>query len=149
LGFAVRRVAGHIDDDVRPDDVTLPFLMIDPPETVRPDPGAIAAAIAGADLVIVENLCSLPINPDAASLAAAVLAEHDGRGVSHHHGLPWQRAGLATPAGIPPVRRNSLHVTISDFSRRQLEHRGFPAVTMRNAFELDPSPGDRAGTRTR
>jgi glycosyltransferase involved in cell wall biosynthesis len=97
--------------------------------------------------VIVENLCSLPINPDASTLAADVLSRHDGRVVFHHHDLPWQRAGLHTPAGIPPQRANSLHVTINDHSRVQLENRGFAAITLRNAFDLEPPRGDRVATR--
>ena len=32
LGFDVRRVAGELDDDLRADDVALPFLAIDPPD---------------------------------------------------------------------------------------------------------------------
>lgn len=147
LGFVVRRVAGEIDDELRADDVTLPFLAIDPAEATAAAPDALAAAIAGADLVIVENLCSLPINPDAAALASAVLDEHDGRVVFHHHDLPWQRAGLPTPPGVPSHRTNSLHVTINDHSRVQLENRAFPAVTLRNAFELEPRRGDRELTR--
>ncbi len=147
LGFDVRRVAGELDDGLRPDDTWLPFLAIDPVDGSAPDPGALAAAIVGADLVIVENLCSLPINPDAASLAASVLDEHRGRVVFHHHDLPWQRAGLHTPENIPPHRDDSLHVTINDHSRVQLENRGFTAVTLRNAFELDPRRGDRDATR--
>jgi mannosylglucosylglycerate synthase len=97
--------------------------------------------------VIVENLCSLPINPDASALAASVLDAHVGRVVFHHHDLPWQRPGLFTPDGIPSRRPNSLHVTINDHSRVQLENRGFDAVTMRNAFDLDPIRGDRTATR--
>jgi len=147
LGFAVRRVAGELDDDRRPDDITLPFLAIDPTDDSLPAPDALAAALAGADLVIVENLCSLPINPDAAALAASVLDAHEGPVVFHHHDLPWQRAGLPTPANIPPHRPNSLHVTINDHSRVQLENRGFDAVTLRNAFDLDPARGDRNATR--
>jgi mannosylglucosylglycerate synthase len=147
LGFDVRRVAGELDDGLRPDDTWLPFLAIEPVDGSTPDPGALAAAVAGADLVIVENLCSLPINADAASLTAAVLAEHDGRVVFHHHDLPWQRAGLHTPENIPPRRSDSLHVTINDHSRIQLENRGFAAVTLRNAFDLDPRRGDRDATR--
>jgi glycosyltransferase involved in cell wall biosynthesis len=38
-------------------------------------------------------------------------------------------------------------VTINDYSRVQLENRGFDAVTMRNAFDLDPVRGDRTTTR--
>ncbi len=147
LGFDVRRVAGELDDGVRRDDTVLPFLAIDPVDGSAPDAAALAAALAGADLVVVENLCSLPINPDAAGLAASVLAEHDGRVVFHHHDLPWQRAGLHTPVNIPPRRVDSLHVTINDHSRVQLENRGFAAVTLRNAFELDPRRGERDGTR--
>src|SRR5436190_12255650 len=67
LGFDVRRVAGEMDDGLRPDDAWLSFLAIDPTDDSESDPGALAAALAGAELVIVENLCSLPINPDAAS----------------------------------------------------------------------------------
>jgi glycosyltransferase involved in cell wall biosynthesis len=147
LGFSVRRVAGEIDDDRRADDVVLPFLAIDPPEGTSPEPSELATAIADADLVVVENLCSLPINPDASALAATVLDHHDGRVVFHHHDLPWQRAGLPTPSNVPPHRANSLHVTINDHSRVQLENRGFDAITLRNAFDLDPVRGDRERTR--
>ena len=147
LGFRVRRVAGELDDGLRPDDAWLPFLAIDPVDGSTPDPGALGAALAGADLVVVENLCSLPINPDASTLTADVLAEHDGPVMFHHHDLPWQRAGLTAPDGIPPHRPNSLHVTVNDYSRIQLEHRGFEAVTLRNTFDLDPPRGDRDATR--
>jgi glycosyltransferase involved in cell wall biosynthesis len=147
LAFDVRRVAGEFDDARRPDDITLPFLAIDPPDDAIPAPEALAGALDRADLVIVENLCSLPINPDASALAASVLEGHDGRVVFHHHDLPWQRAGLPTPDNVPPHRPNSLHVTINDHSRLQLENRGFDAVTVRNAFDLDPPRGDRDGTR--
>ena len=147
LGFDVRRVAGELDDGPRPDDAWLPCLAIDPVDDDPAGPEALAAAIAGAQLVVVENLCSLPINPDASAMTAAVLSEHDGRVVFHHHDLPWQRAGLPTPPNIPPRRANSLHVTINDHSRAQLENRGFEAVTLRNAFDLDPLHGDRAATR--
>jgi glycosyltransferase involved in cell wall biosynthesis len=147
LGFRVRRVAGELDDGLRPDDTWISSLAIDPIGGGASESDALAAALAGAHLVIVENLCSLPINPDAATLAAGVLDQHPGRVVFHHHDLPWQRAGLSAPKGIPPHRADSLHVTINDYSRTQLEHRGFAAVTMRNAFDLDPPRGDRAATR--
>lgn len=121
LGFRVRRIAGELDDGLRPDDTWLPFLAIDPAEGAEADPGALSAAIAGADLVIVENLCSLPINPGAASITAEVLDDHRGRVIFHHHDLPWQRAGLVCPPNIPPKRENSLHVTINDHSRATRE----------------------------
>jgi glycosyltransferase involved in cell wall biosynthesis len=147
LGFGARRVAGELDGEPRPGDEALPFLSIDAPDDATADPERLANSLAGADLVVVENLCSLPLNPDAASLAAAVLDRHEGRVVFHHHDLPWQRAGLPTPPNIPPHRPDSLHVTINDHSRVQLERRGFSAVTLRNAFDLDPVRGDRDATR--
>ena len=48
LGFAVRRVAGELDDESRADDVTLPFLAIDPPDGTAPEPDELAATLAGA-----------------------------------------------------------------------------------------------------
>jgi len=147
LGFGVRRVAGELDDALRPDDAWLPFLAIEPVDGATPDPAALGAALAGADLVVVENLCSLPINPDASVLAADVLATYDGPVVFRHHDLPWQRAGLVAPPGIPPHRPRSLHVTINEHSARELEHRGFAPVVVRNAFDLDPRLGEREATR--
>jgi mannosylglucosylglycerate synthase len=147
LGYDVRRVAGTIDDTLRADDVVIPCLAIDPPDGTPADAAAVAGALAGADLVIVENLCSLPINPDASALAGRVIAEHDGAVAFHHHDLPWQRAGLFCPPGIPPRRAHSLHVTINEHSRQELAHRGFEAITIRNAFDLDPVRGDRDATR--
>jgi glycosyltransferase involved in cell wall biosynthesis len=148
LGFVTRRVAGELGDGLRPDDVWIPFLAIEPAPGARLEPDVLAAALAGADLVVVENLCSLPLNETASRTAADVLAEHGGRVVFHHHDFAWERPHLAHLEGLPPRRVDSLHVTISDRARHSLEDRGFaPVVTIRNAFDLDPPEGDRAGTR--
>jgi glycosyltransferase involved in cell wall biosynthesis len=87
------------------------------------------------------------LNPEASQLTAEVLREHDGVVVFRHHDLPWQRPGLVVPPDIPPHRARSLHVTINDQSRDELRHRGFEAITIRNAFDLEPARGDREGTR--
>ena len=147
LGFATRRVAGELVDGLRPDDVWVPFLAIDPHPGARREPDVLAAAFAGADLVVVENLCSLPLNELASTTAAEVLRRHAGRVLFHHHDLPWERARFAHVEGFPPARPDSLHVTINDQARRALTGRGFDAVTIRNAFDFDPLPGDRVGTR--
>src|ERR1700719_4442031 len=57
------------------------------------DQGELADALAGADLVVVENICSLPLNPPAAAALAGLLRGR--RAVMHHHDLPWQRARFA------------------------------------------------------
>jgi mannosylglucosylglycerate synthase len=147
VGFSTRRVAGELSDGLRPDDVWVPFLAIDPHPSARPEPDVLAAALAGADLVVVENLCSLPLNETASTTTARVLDEHDGRVLFHHHDLPWEREHLAHLDAFPPRRPGSLHVTINDQARLALAARGLDAVTIRNAFDLEPLPGDRAGTR--
>ena len=147
IGFESRRVAGDFADGLRPDDTWLPFLEIDPPPGAEPEPDALGAALAGADLVIVENLCSLPLNEVAATTAVDVLARHHGRVLFHHHDLPWERARLAHLESFPPRRPNSLHVTINEQARTALAERGIEAHLIRNAFDLDPLPGDGPSTR--
>lgn len=147
VGFTTRRVAGDFGDGLRNDDTWLPFLAIDPPQGARVEPDALGATLAGADLVVVENLCSLPLNLTAATVTAEVLERHDGRVLFHHHDLPWERAHLAHLDAFPPRRPDSLHVTINEQARLALRERGIDAATIRNAFDLDPAPGDREGTR--
>jgi glycosyltransferase involved in cell wall biosynthesis len=147
LGFTVRRVAGEFES-LRPDDTWLPFLAIEPVPGARIDAGALGAAIAGADLVVVENLCSLPLNVEAATVTRDVLDAHRGRVCFHHHDFAWERPHLAHLDAFPPKRANSLHVTVSEHGRRDLEARGFHAVCVHNSFDFDAPLGDREGTRS-
>lgn len=109
-----------------------------------PDETFIAKVLDGADLVVVENLCSLPLNPAAGAAVARCLAGRPA--LFRHHDLPWQRPAWAA-WGPPPDDPAWAHVVINDHSRHELAARGIDAVTVRNAFEPFPSPGDRDGTR--
>ena len=109
-----------------------------------PDRDALHAAVADLDLVVVENLLSLPLNPPAAAAVAVVLRGRPA--VLHHHDLAWQREGLDRP-GWPPDDPAWRHVTVNDLSRRQLADRGVTAIVIRSAFDMDAPLGDRDATR--
>jgi glycosyltransferase involved in cell wall biosynthesis len=111
-----------------------------------PSRSELQSALNGIDLVIVENLVSLPLNLAARDALYEVL---DGRrALFHHHDLPWQREHLAQLEG-PRDQPTWNHVTINDLSRRQLASRGIVATTIMNSFDCDPPLGDRRALRER
>jgi glycosyltransferase involved in cell wall biosynthesis len=149
LGFATRRIAGAIEGEPQPDDVVLPALAIDAREPV--DVNALADATEGADLLVIDNICSLPLNVEAARAVAHVAANHPGRVCFRHHDLPWQRRQLQhLETEFPPKVPGALHATINLRSRRELQARGYKgAATIHNYFDFDEPLGDRGATRAR
>jgi glycosyltransferase involved in cell wall biosynthesis len=110
-----------------------------------PSAGELRQAFSGIDVVVVENLCSLPLNPCAGAAVAAALRGRPA--ILRHHDLSWQRPQLAH-LGPPPHDPAWLHVCINDLSRRQLAEHGIPAITVYNHFDTDAPPGRRLETRT-
>lgn len=103
---------------------------------------ALVSALEGADLVVAENICSLPLNRPASEAVTDLLRGRPG--VLHHHDLAWQRPGLGDDLADDPAW---LHVTVNQLSHRQLAERGVGAVTVYNHFAVDAPPADGARTR--
>jgi glycosyltransferase involved in cell wall biosynthesis len=139
LGWQVVTVAGEGDADH-----ILPGLGM--ADTEGPDPDDLGNALAASDVVIVENVCSLPLNPAA---AAAVLLVLDGRpAIFHHHDLPWERRGYTRfGVGWLPNSTYWRHVCISENARARLRGVGHQAVRIYNAFDPYPRRGEREPAR--
>jgi glycosyltransferase involved in cell wall biosynthesis len=123
-------------------DVIMPELAIG--ATTSPSLDALNHAIDGADLVIVENLVSLPLNVPARDLLYQALDRRAA--IFHHHDLPWQREQWRDEAA-PRNQDRWHHVTINELSRRQLGARGVSAVTIYNSFDCEPPLGRRDHAR--
>ena len=112
--------------------------------TSPPSRKELAEVLRPFDLVIVENLASLPLNVAAREVLYEVLADRDV--LFHHHDLAWQRPHLAHLAG-PRDEPRWRHVTINDLSRQELLQRGIEATTIYNRFDCSPPLGRRDEAR--
>ncbi len=140
LGFEVVTVAG---DGVA--DVLLPGLAHDAAAGVAP-PSAdeLRAAFAQADVVVAENICSLPLNPRAGRAVADALRGR--RALMRHHDVPWQRERFATWREPLATDAAWTHVCINAMTRGQLRERGIDAHVVYNHFDATPK-GDAASAR--
>jgi glycosyltransferase involved in cell wall biosynthesis len=112
--------------------------------TIRVDVGQLEEAMSRADLVVVENCCSLPLNPRAGRALADVLAGRPA--ILRHHDLAWQRRQYRHEPP-PPDDGAWWHVTVNERSRLELSAHGIEAVTFYNCFDPDVATGDREATR--
>jgi glycosyltransferase involved in cell wall biosynthesis len=146
-GFVTRRVAGRLAS-TRPRDLERPWLALGAGSRPRPrDVDALVSVLDEGDLVVVENVCSLPLEPAISRAVATAVSRTRARVVLHHHDLPWQRPATAGVTDLPPRPVGALHVTINARARAELHERGIEAVEITNAFAVDGPPGDRAGAR--
>ena len=105
----------------------------------------VASALSDADLVVLENLATIPMNLPGSLATLGVLAGRPA--VLHHHDPAWQRRRYAGVDLLPTDDPAWRHVTINDLTRAELADRGFSATTIRNGFETHPRVVDRASAR--
>ena len=144
LGFDVRTVAGEGEADV-----TVPWLTVQPGRAPDPDLAVaeFVAACEGIDLVVVENVLTIPVNLPASRVVATALRGRPA--LLHHHDPAWQRPSLACITELPVDDPSWRHVVINRFTRDEFAARGIEATTIYNGFDTDPPVGDRAGMRRR
>ncbi len=133
LGFEVRTIAGEGTADV-----VVPGLGRMPstiPPSRRSLAEAVAAAVERVDVVVVENLLSLPLNPAAAAAVASALRGRPA--ILRHHDLAWQRPHFATLGYEVPDDPRWAHVAINSLSATELAARGIDAAVLHNRFPLD------------
>lgn len=103
-------------------------------EGVAPAQNGFDDAVRGAEVVVADNVLSLPMDP---AVTAAVAERLRGRAaVVRHHDLPWQRPQWRD-VRVPDDRRWA-HVVINTGSAAELRARqGIEAAVLPNRFPLD------------
>ncbi len=138
LGFDIVTVAAE-----GPVDRIVPGLAIS--ATTPPTRAELDEALHDVDLVVVENLLSIPLNLPASLAVAEALAGRPA--LIHHHDPPWQRERFAHVRELPVDDPAWRHVTINRRTEAEFHQRGVEAVCIYNGFDTDPPPGDRAAAR--
>lgn len=137
LGWGISSVAGSgVADRI------IPSLALD--VDASPDEQELEQAFGPADLVVVDNLCSIPLNPSAAATVARALRGRPA--ILRHHDLFWQHARWERGGWRIPTDRAWHHVVINELSRKQMADRGIGATTAYNTFSVGPA-GRRDVTR--
>ena len=139
LGFRTRTVAGE-------GPVDHPFPVW--PSTPRAAHAAeLERALDSVDLVVVENLLTIPMNLPASRVAAQVLRGRPA--LLHHHDPPWHRARFAHITELPVDDPAWRHVAISHLAAAELAERGIQADVDLQRHRRGPPLGDGAASRAR
>lgn len=144
-GWDVRTVTGSAAGHDPYPHTTVEGLGIDDEAPASDIVDLLAAALHDVDLVIVENLLTIPLNLRASAALAEVL---QGRpALLHHHDPPWHRERFAHIDALPTDDPAWRHVAITHLLRDELAERGIESTTIHNAFAA-PNVTDAAELAT-
>jgi glycosyltransferase involved in cell wall biosynthesis len=101
---------------------------------------ALRDALDDVDLVVVENLLTIPMNLVASRATAAVLSGRPA--IVHHHDPPWHRERFAHITELPADDPAWRHVAITRLLAGELAERGIRASVIHNAFPEPPVRSD-------
>jgi glycosyltransferase involved in cell wall biosynthesis len=113
--------------------------------TRAPSVASVTDALVDADLVVVENLLTIPMNLPAARVVADVLRGRPA--LLHHHDPPWQRERYRHVTELPADDGAWRHVVINRTTASEMWARGLRAAVVYNGFDVSPPPGGRDATR--
>lgn len=140
LGFDVLAVAGEGDAERHVPGLGIDDEVDDPRALER----ALTRALFDVDLVVVENLATIPLNIAASLAVGRVLAGRPA--ILHHHDPPWHRAHFEHITELPLRDAAWRHVTIHHIAAAEMAARGIHSTVIYNGFERS-GHGRRRTTR--
>jgi glycosyltransferase involved in cell wall biosynthesis len=102
----------------------------------------------GINLLITENVLSIPMNIPLGLAVTEVIAETDIPTIGHHHDFSWERKRFAISgaedylrAAFPPTLRQIHHVVINSFAQKELALRtGLSSTLIPNVMDFETPP---------
>jgi glycosyltransferase involved in cell wall biosynthesis len=107
----------------------------------------VVEALRHVDLVVVENVLTIPMNLPASLVIAEALRGRPA--IIHHHDPPWQRPRYRHVTALPIADPAWRHVTINRLTERQFRERGLAATTIYNGVDVDRAEGEGQEIRRR
>lgn len=100
------------------------------------------------DLLITENILSIPMNIPLGLALTEVIVETDLPTIAHHHDFSWERERYAISgaedylrAAFPPTLRQIHHVVINSYAQKQLALRtGLSSTLIPNVMDFETPP---------